>query len=82
MNTENINYPELICALIEQIRLSSKLPESLWVKDKIVVNGITRCGSIKPYAMRNDKNGYPHFLFCIDGNWVWLSAKHFTTEWW
>lgn len=80
MDTGNVNYPELICALIEQIRLSSKLPESLWTKDKIVVNGNTRYGSIKPYAMKNDKNGYPHFLVCVEGNWAWVSAKYFTTQ--
>lgn len=81
MNTENINYPELICALIEQIRLSSKLPKTLIIKHTITVNGIDYQGEIIPYAMRTDKNGYPHFLFCLNSNWVWLSAKHFKTSW-
>ena len=30
--------------------------------------------------MKNDKNGYPHFLVCVEGNWAWVSAKYFTTQ--
>ena len=87
MNTENINYPELICSLIEEIRLSSKLlanlPECLRTKkDGIMVCGTKYYGDIKIFAMRNDKNGYPQFLVCPEGNWAWVSAKHFTTKWW
>ncbi len=33
--------------------------------------------SAQPYAMRCDKNGYPHFLLYIDRQWVWVSAKYF-----
>lgn len=74
----NINTNELIIALIEQIRLSSKLPDSLEIKDYISVNGVKSYGSIKPYAIKTDKNGYPHFLICIEGTWVWKSAKYFS----
>lgn len=73
----NININELIVALIEQMRLSSKLPEYLKIKDYISVNGVKRYGSIKPYAIKTDKNGYPHFLICIEGVWIWKSAKYF-----
>ena len=29
------------------------------------------------YAVRDDKNGYPHFLIYEDGEWKYVSAKHF-----
>ncbi len=45
-----------------------------------LINGIRWCGNIKPYAIKTDKNGYPHFLICLEGNWAWVSAKHFKTE--
>lgn len=86
LNTESINYPELICSLIEEIRLSSKLlanlPEYIHIKDSIMVNSTKYYGDVKPYAMRNGKNGYPHFLLCLDGNWVWKSAKYFEVRGW
>ena len=37
-------------------------------------------GKVKVYAIRNDKNGYPHFLIYEDNQWKWKSAKHFTPE--
>ena len=81
MDTENINYPELISSLIEEIRASNKLianlPKYLWTKDAITVGNSKYEGNIKAYAIRNNKNGYPHFLVCVDGNWGWVSAKHF-----
>ena len=76
-NFDTINTNELLLVLIEQIRLSSNLPEGLWVKNGVTVNGIKSYGSFTPYAMRTDKNGYPHFLFYINNAWVWLSAKYF-----
>lgn len=30
------------------------------------------------YNIRDDKNGYPHFLVFINGRWDYVSAKHFT----
>lgn len=60
----------------------ANLPNYLITKEKgILVNGIRQCGSIKPYAIKTDKNGFPHFLVCLEGNWAWVSAKHFKTEW-
>lgn len=32
------------------------------------------------YQVRNDKNGYPHFLvydYHCQEEWAWISAKHF-----
>lgn len=58
-----------------------RLPKQLVIKGAITVNGNDFFGRVTPSAMRNDKNDYPQFLFCIDGNWVWMSAKHFTTKW-
>ena len=29
------------------------------------------------YDVRNDKNGYPHFLIYKDNEWKYVSAKHF-----
>lgn len=29
------------------------------------------------YNIRDDKNGYPHFLIYIDNQWKYISAKHF-----
>ncbi len=73
------DYANVIAALIEEIKKSSHLPKALLTKKNgITINGKKWYGSIKPYAMRTDKNGYPHFLVCIDGVWGWVSAKHFT----
>ena len=33
--------------------------------------------SIKVYNVRDDKNGYPHFLIYENGEWKYVSAKHF-----
>lgn len=32
---------------------------------------------INVYAVRDDKNGYPHFLICEDGEWKYVKAKYF-----
>ena len=32
---------------------------------------------IKVFAVRDDKNGYPHFLIYKLGEWKYVSAKHF-----
>ena len=52
---------------------------TLKIKDSITVNGKEYSGIVEPIGVRIDKNSYPHFLLCLDGNWVWLSAKHFNT---
>lgn len=33
--------------------------------------------SIKVYNVREDKNGYPHFLIYENGEWKYVSAKYF-----
>lgn len=35
------------------------------------------------YDVRTDKTGYPHFLVYDDGEWKYMSAKHFVPieEW-
>ena len=33
--------------------------------------------SFEVYAIRDDKNGYPHFLIYEDGEWKYVSAKYF-----
>ena len=38
-----------------------RLPKQLVIKGAITVNGNDFFGRVTPYAMRNDKNGYPHF---------------------
>lgn len=32
---------------------------------------------VKVYAVRDDKNGYPQFLIYENGEWKYVSAKHF-----
>lgn len=36
--------------------------------------------SIKVYNVRDDKNGYPHFLIYENGEWKYVSAKHFVPD--
>jgi len=36
--------------------------------------------SIKVYNVREDKNGYPYFLIYENGEWKYVSAKHFTPD--
>ena len=33
--------------------------------------------SVKVFAVRDDKNGYPHFLIYENGEWKYVSAKYF-----
>ena len=33
--------------------------------------------SVKVFNVRDDKNGYPHFLIYENGEWKYVSAKHF-----
>lgn len=33
--------------------------------------------SVEVYNVRDDKNGYPHFLIYENGEWKYVSAKHF-----
>lgn len=32
---------------------------------------------VNVYSVRDDKNGYPHFLIYENGEWKYVSAKHF-----
>lgn len=57
--------------------IGARLPKYLTIKGVITINGQDYFGKVVPYAIRNDKNGYPHFLFCLGGNWIWLLAKYF-----
>lgn len=36
--------------------------------------------SIKVYNVRDDKNGFPHFLIYENGEWKYVSAKHFVPD--
>lgn len=36
--------------------------------------------SVKVYNVRDDKNGYPHFLIYENGEWKYVSAKHFVPD--
>lgn len=38
----------------------------------------TRYDKTTIYSVRNDRNGYPHFLVFDKGQWKWESAKHFS----
>lgn len=40
------------------------------------ISGIS-VSSIKVYSVRDDKNGYPHFLIYENGEWKYVSAKYF-----
>lgn len=33
--------------------------------------------SVDVFAVRDDKNGYPHFLIFEDKEWKYVKAKHF-----
>lgn len=35
---------------------------------------------VEVYAVRDDKNGYPHFLICENGEWKYRSAKYYTNS--
>lgn len=36
--------------------------------------------TVEVYAVRDDKNGYPHFLICENGEWKYKSAKYYTNS--
>ena len=36
--------------------------------------------SVKVFNGRDDKNGYPHFLIYENGEWKYVSAKHFVPD--
>lgn len=36
--------------------------------------------SVKVYTVRDDKNGYPQFLICENGEWKYRSAKHYVDK--
>ena len=61
--------------------IGARLPEQLVIKDVISINGNDYNGKVIPYAMRLDKNGYPHFLIYLDDTWLWKSAKYFKVQW-
>jgi hypothetical protein len=43
----------------------------VWMKDGTFLE------RTKVFAVRDDKNGYPHFLIYELGEWKYVSAKHF-----
>ena len=61
--------------------IGARLPRQLIIKGVININGEEYFGGVTPYAMRLDKNGYPHFLLCLGDTWLWKSAKHFRVQW-
>lgn len=47
------------------------LKSDLYIKDKDT-------GKVYAvYSIRNDKNGYPHFLIYDREQWLWRSAKYY-----
>lgn len=36
--------------------------------------------SVKVYNVRDDKNGFPHFLIYENGEWKYVSVKHFVPD--
>ncbi len=40
-------------------------------------NSGTSLSPVKVYNVRDDKNGYPHFLIYENGEWKYMSAKYF-----
>lgn len=40
-------------------------------------NSGTSLSPVKVYKVRDDKNGYPHFLIYENGEWKYMSAKYF-----
>ena len=45
-----------------------------------VVRRKNDCMELKKFVVfkvKNDSNGYPHFLIFEDNQWKWVSAKHF-----
>lgn len=36
--------------------------------------------SVKVYNVRDDKNGFPHFLIYENVEWKYVSAKHFVPD--
>ena len=36
--------------------------------------------TVKVYAVRDDKCGYPHFLIYEDKEWKYVKAKHFVDD--
>lgn len=72
------NSEQLLVVFKFSKEFQASLPEYLLTKEKgISINGKCWHGSIKPYALRVDKNGYPHFLIYSEGTWAWVSAKYF-----
>lgn len=47
-----------------------------WDKDLLEWGATT----VEVYGVRDDNNGYPHFLICENGEWKYKSAKHFANR--
>lgn len=45
--------------------------------DPITKTHIKEYVRTKVFAIRDDNNGYPHFLIYENGAWKYVSAKHF-----
>lgn len=50
------------------------------VYEKVKTHGLVK--AVNVYNVRDDKNGYPQFLICEDGEWKYRSAKHYTDKVW
>lgn len=52
-------------------------------KKNLVSDHITGCEVMKPvnvYNVRDDKNGYPHFLIYENGEWKYVKANRFAAQ--
>lgn len=52
--------------------------KGVWEKDERIHANCPK--SVEVYAVRDDKNGYPHFLICENGEWKYKSAKNYTNN--
>ena len=53
------------------------MPKKVHIKKEINSNGMTYYGDVEVFDIKYDKNGYPHFLVCLGGDWRLISAKYF-----
>lgn len=52
--------------------------KGMWENDEHIHT--RRPKAVEVYAVRDDNNGFPHFLICENGEWKYRSAKYFTNN--
>lgn len=52
--------------------------KGVWEEDNCAHDN--RLKSVEVYAVRDDNNGYPHFLICENGEWKYRSAQYYTND--